>query len=98
MLGEFKYLIPVSSGKHAYVRNLTNGKVNHLKTDSDAFADTVIRKCVSVPALQAAHPHPSPLLMHLLLTSSGRWPSTATQETMTTLMILTTMMMVVCPR
>ena len=26
MLGEFKYVIPLNKGKHAYVRNLTNGK------------------------------------------------------------------------
>ena len=26
VLGEFKYLIPLNNGKHAYVRNLTNGK------------------------------------------------------------------------
>src|ERR1700716_901061 len=38
VLGEFKYIIPLNGGKHVYVRNLTNGKTNHLRTDSDAFA------------------------------------------------------------
>ena len=41
VLGEFKYLIPLNSGKHAYVRNLTNGKVLHLRTDSDAFIEEI---------------------------------------------------------
>ena len=41
VLGEFKYLIPLNGGKHAYVRNLTNGKTNHLRTDSDAFAEEI---------------------------------------------------------
>ncbi|MEN3306709.1 MAG: hypothetical protein V7603_2911 [Micromonosporaceae bacterium] len=41
VLGEFKYLIPLNHGKHAYVRNLTNGKTAHLKTDSDAFAEEI---------------------------------------------------------
>jgi hypothetical protein len=41
VLGEFKYVIPLNNGKHAYVRNLTNGKTNHLKTDSDAFVEEV---------------------------------------------------------
>lgn len=41
VLGEFKYVIPLNSGKHAYVRNLTNGKVNHLKTDSEAFTEEI---------------------------------------------------------
>jgi hypothetical protein len=39
VLGEFKYLIPLNKGKHAYVRNLTNGKTVHLRTDSDAFVE-----------------------------------------------------------
>ena len=39
VLGEFKYLIPLASGRFAYVRNLTNGKTVHLKTDSDAFVE-----------------------------------------------------------
>jgi hypothetical protein len=39
VLGEFKYLIPLNNGKHAYVRNLTNGKTNHLRTDSEAFIE-----------------------------------------------------------
>ena len=41
VLGEFKYIIPLNSGKHAYVRNLTNGKTGHLRTDSDAFAEEI---------------------------------------------------------
>ena len=41
VLGEFKYVIPLNSGKHAYVRNLTNGKTLHLRTDSDAFAEEI---------------------------------------------------------
>ena len=39
VLGEFKYLIPLASGRFAYVRNLTNGKTVHLKTDSEAFVE-----------------------------------------------------------
>lgn len=38
VLGEFKYLIPLNSGKHAYVRNLTNGQTLRLATNSEAFA------------------------------------------------------------
>jgi hypothetical protein len=41
VLGEFKYLIPLNNGKHAYVRNLTNGKTLHLRTDSEAFVEEV---------------------------------------------------------
>ena len=41
VLGEFKYLIPLNDGKFAYVRNLTNGKTNHLRTDSDAFVEEI---------------------------------------------------------
>jgi hypothetical protein len=41
VLGEFKYVIPLNGGRHAYVRNLTNGRTVHLATDSDAFADEV---------------------------------------------------------
>ena len=41
VLGEFKYLIPLNNGKHAYVRNLTNGKTVHLRTDSDAFVEEI---------------------------------------------------------
>ncbi|MFY1672460.1 hypothetical protein ACN27G_21240 [Plantactinospora sp. WMMB334] len=41
VLGEFKYLIPLNGGKHAYVRNLTNGKTSHLRTDSDAFVEEI---------------------------------------------------------
>ena len=41
VLGEFKYLIPLNGGKHAYVRNLTNGKTLHMRTDSDAFVEEI---------------------------------------------------------
>jgi hypothetical protein len=41
VLGEFKYLIPLNKGKHAYVRNLTNGKTTHLSTSSDAFVEEI---------------------------------------------------------
>ena len=41
VLGEFKYLIPLNNGKHAYVRNLTNGRTNHLRTDSEAFIEEI---------------------------------------------------------
>jgi hypothetical protein len=41
VLGEFKYVIPLNSGKHAYVRNLTNGKTGHLRTDSEAFVEEI---------------------------------------------------------
>lgn len=41
VLGEFKYLIPLNHGRHAYVRNLTNGKTVHLRTDSDAFVEEI---------------------------------------------------------
>ena len=41
VLGEFKYVIPLNKGRHAYVRNLTNGKVTHLRTDSDAFVEEI---------------------------------------------------------
>ena len=41
VLGEFKYLIPLNNGKHAYVRNLTNGRTSRLRTDSDAFIEEI---------------------------------------------------------
>jgi hypothetical protein len=41
VLGEYKYLIPLNHGKHAYVRNLINGKTNHLSTTSDAFVEEI---------------------------------------------------------
>ncbi|WP_027341032.1 hypothetical protein [Hamadaea tsunoensis] len=41
VLGEFKYIIPLNSGKHVYVRNLTNGKTTHLSTTSDAFVEEI---------------------------------------------------------
>lgn len=41
VLGEFRYLIPLNRGRHAYVRNLTNGRTAHLATDSDAFVEEI---------------------------------------------------------
>ena len=41
VLGEYKYLIPLANGRFAYVRNLTNGKTTHLRTDSDAFIEEI---------------------------------------------------------
>jgi hypothetical protein len=41
VLGEYKYLIPLANGRFAYVRNLTNGKTNHLRTNSDAFVEEI---------------------------------------------------------
>ena len=41
VLGEYKYLIPLAHGRFAYVRNLTNGRTNHLRTDSDAFVEEI---------------------------------------------------------
>ena len=41
VLGEYKYLIPLNGGKHAYVRNLTNGKTVHHRTTSDAFVEEI---------------------------------------------------------
>ncbi|MDP9791715.1 hypothetical protein J2S43_000227 [Catenuloplanes nepalensis] len=41
VLGEYKYLIPLNKGKHAYVRNLTNGKTTHMSTTSDAFVEEI---------------------------------------------------------
>jgi hypothetical protein len=41
VLGEFKYVIPLDSGKHAYVRNLISGKTTRLKTNSDEFAEEI---------------------------------------------------------
>ena len=41
VLGEFKYLIPLNHGKNAYVRNLTNGKTVHHRTDSDGFIEEI---------------------------------------------------------
>jgi hypothetical protein len=65
VLGEFKYLIPLNRGKHAYVRNLTNGRTAHLATDSEAF-DAEIRSLAEaghgakvraeLAALAEAHP------------------------------------------
>ena len=41
VLGEYKYVIPLNKGRHAYVRNLTNGRTVHLRTDSEAFTEEV---------------------------------------------------------
>ena len=41
VLGEYKYLIPLGNGRFAYVRNLTNGRTNHMRTDSDAFVEEI---------------------------------------------------------
>ncbi|MEU9508484.1 hypothetical protein AB0D32_19665 [Micromonospora sp. NPDC048170] len=65
VLGEFKYVIPLNSGKHAYVRNLTNGKTVHLRTDSEAFVEEIrvlaaaghaAKIRVELGNLNAAHP------------------------------------------
>jgi hypothetical protein len=65
VLGEFKYLIPLNSGKHAYVRNLTNGKTSKLSTNSDAFVEEIrvlagaghgAKIRAELVALAAAHP------------------------------------------
>ena len=53
VLGEFKYVIPLNGGKHAYVRNLTNGKTNHLRTDSDAFVEEIRMLAARRPRHQA---------------------------------------------
>ena len=41
VLGEFKYLIPLNSGQHAYVRNLTTGRTGRLRTDSTDFVEEI---------------------------------------------------------
>ena len=41
VLGEYKYLIPLGNGRFAYVRNLTNGRTIHMRTDSDAFVEEI---------------------------------------------------------
>nr|WP_296067693.1 hypothetical protein [uncultured Actinoplanes sp.] len=65
VLGEYKYLIPLANGRFAYVRNLTNGKTAHLKTDSDAFIEEIRSLAAAghgakiraeLEALAAAHP------------------------------------------
>ena len=65
VLGEFKYLIPLNHGKNAYVRNLTNGKTLHLRTDSEAFVEEIrvlagaghaTKVRAELTALAAAHP------------------------------------------
>ncbi|GAA2577738.1 hypothetical protein GCM10010399_04380 [Dactylosporangium fulvum] len=65
VLGEFKYLIPLNNGKHVYVRNLTNGKTNHLSTTSDTFVEEIrvlagaghaIKIRAELQALAAANP------------------------------------------
>lgn len=65
VLGEYKYVIPLNQGRNAYVRNLTNGKTAHLKTDSDAFIEEIRTLAAAghgpkiraeFVALAAAHP------------------------------------------
>ena len=65
VLGEYKYLIPLNHGKHAYVRNLLNGKTIHLRTDSDAFVEEIRKLATAghgtkiraeLTALAGAHP------------------------------------------
>jgi hypothetical protein len=65
VLGEFKYLIPLNNGKNVYVRNLTNGRTAHLKTDSEAFIEEIRTLAAAghgakiraeLAALAAAHP------------------------------------------
>lgn len=41
VLGEFKYLIPLNNGRHAYVRNITNGRTSRLPTDSERFVEEI---------------------------------------------------------
>ncbi len=41
VLGEFKYIIPLNNGKHAYVRNLLNGKTTHMSTSSEQFVEEI---------------------------------------------------------
>jgi hypothetical protein len=65
VLGEYKYLIPLNKGKHVYVRNLTNGKTVHLRTDSEAFVEEIktlanaghgVKIRLELQALAAANP------------------------------------------
>jgi hypothetical protein len=65
VLGEFKYIIPLNKGKHAYVRNLTNGTTVHHSTSSDAFVELMRGLAAAghgpkiraeLVALEAAHP------------------------------------------
>lgn len=41
VLGEYKYLIPLNHGKHAYVRNRVTGKTVHCATDSEKFTEEI---------------------------------------------------------
>lgn len=41
VLGEYKHLIPLNHGKHAYVRNRLSGRTERLATDSDAFVEEI---------------------------------------------------------
>lgn len=65
VLGEFRYLLPLNGGKHAYVRNITNGRTERLATDSDAFVEEIrvlvgaghgTRIRAELAALAQAHP------------------------------------------
>ncbi|MGH8869114.1 MAG: hypothetical protein ACRDYU_14125 [Actinomycetes bacterium] len=40
-LGEIKFIVPCHGGRYAYVRNVVTGKMPHVTTDSDRFADEV---------------------------------------------------------
>ena len=41
VLGEVKYVIPLNSGRNAYVRNITTGRTPNLKTNSEAFVEEI---------------------------------------------------------
>jgi hypothetical protein len=41
VLGQFKYLIPLNNGKHAYVRDLLTGTTARLRTDSEEFVELI---------------------------------------------------------
>lgn len=65
VLGEYKYLIPLNSGRNAYVRNIVTGRTPNVRTDSEAFV-TEIRQLAEgghaakvrteLEQLAAAHP------------------------------------------
>lgn len=65
VLGEYKYLIPLNSGRNAYVRNLVTGRTPNLRTDSEAFLDEIRQLAgnghgakikAELEALATAHP------------------------------------------
>jgi len=66
VLGEFKYLIPLNNGRHAYVRNLVTGRTVHTATDSETFVEQIrtlneaghgAKVRAELQALAAAHPN-----------------------------------------